>query len=211
MSVIGRRPSWDDASIPCDPWSRGYSVLELVFVVGLILTLTTVTVPNMLMALDDYRAAGAARYLSARLQRTRMEAVSRSCAVALRFNRPAAGHYEFAMYVDSNHNGVLTTEIVRGIDRALGPAESLADNFAGVEFGALPGLPSPEPGGTPPGDDPIRLGTANSATFTAIGTSTPGSLYVRSRTAQYVIRIFGETGKTRVLKFNTRTRQWEHL
>jgi type II secretory pathway pseudopilin PulG len=211
LSAIGRWPSWDDASIPRDQRLRGYSVLELVFVVGLILTLTTVTVPNMLTELDDYRAAGAARYLSARLQRTRMEAVSRSCAVALRFNRSAAGRYEFAMYVDSNHNGVLAADIMRGADPALGPAESLADNFAGVEFGALSGLPSPEPGGTPPGDDPIRLGAGNSATFTASGTSTPGSLYVRSRTAQYVIRIFGETGKTRVLRFNTRTRQWEHL
>jgi hypothetical protein len=200
--------SLDCVSIGRATSGRGYSVLELVFVVGLIVTLTTVTAPNMLMQLDDYRAAGAARYVSARLHRVRMEAVSRSCPVALRFSRSAAGRYAFAVYVDGNHNGVLASDIARGVDRSLAGPESLADSFAGVEFGALPGLPSAEPGGTPPGEDPIRLGASNGATFTPIGTSSSGSLYLRGRTAQYVIRIFGETGKTRVLKFNTRTRQW---
>jgi type II secretory pathway pseudopilin PulG len=188
---------------------RGYSLIELVFIIGLIVTVTTVTVPNMLMELDDYRAAGAARYVSARLHRTRMQAVSRSCAVALRFNRSAAGHYAFAAYVDGNRNGILTSDIGHGIDLALGPPEFLTDKFAGVEFGVLPGVPPPEPGGTPPGNDPIRLGASNAVTFTAIGTSSSGSLYLRGRTAQYVIRIFGETGKTRVLKFNIRARRWE--
>ena len=50
------------------------------------------------------------------------------------------------------------------------------------------------------------------ATFTATGTATAGSLYIRGRRdVQYVVRIFGETGKTRILKFNPRTRQWNPL
>jgi hypothetical protein len=49
-------------------------------------------------------------------------------------------------------------------------------------------------------------------TFSPIGTATSGSLYVRGpRSAQYVIRIFGETGRTRTLKFDARTRQWGPL
>ena len=82
--------------------------------------------------------------------------------------------------------------------------------FAGVDFGALPGLPPVDPGGTPPGTDPIRLGSGNILTFTPLGTASTGSLYVRGRrNSQYVIRIIGETGKTRVLKFDLVSQEWK--
>ena len=92
------------------------------------------------------------------------------------------------------------------------PPERLFDQFTGVDFGAIPGLPAVDVGGTPPGADPIRLGNSSLATFTPTGTSSSGSLYIRGRrNAQYVVRIYGQTGKTRVLKFDARTRQWKGL
>jgi type II secretory pathway pseudopilin PulG len=192
-----------------DPF--GYSLLELLFAVGLLLTMSTVTTPYLLAGIDEYHTAAAARYMSARLHRTRMEAVMRSCPVAVRFEQARDGRYGFAVYVDGNRNGVLAHDIARRIDRSIGPAEFLADSFAAVEFGTLPGLPAVDIGGTPPGDDPIRLGAASAVTFTPLGTATPGSLFIRGRRTQYVVRIFGETGKTRVQKFNTHTRQWKPL
>ena len=42
--------------------------------------------------------------------------------------------------------------------------------------------------------------------------SSAGTVYIRSRRdAQYAVRIFGETGKTRMLKFERRTRRWRPL
>lgn len=190
--------------------ASGYSVLELVFVAGTIGTLSGIAVPQFLTALDNFRTAGAARYVSARLQRVRMEAVMRSADVALQVTQTAGG-YCFGVYADGNRNGIRTRDIQRGIDRALGATERLADHFTGVDFGAIRNLPPVDPGGTPPGDDPIRIGAGNLATFTTAGTATAGSVYIRGRTAQYVVRIFGETGKTRVLKFDSRTRQWRPL
>ena len=60
----------------------GYSLIELTIVVGLIATLSAITAPPLLTNLDDFRTAGAARHLSARLQAARMEAVLRSADVA---------------------------------------------------------------------------------------------------------------------------------
>jgi prepilin-type N-terminal cleavage/methylation domain-containing protein len=57
--------------------SRGYSLLELMMVVGLGVTLSAAAVPEYLTALDEVRASGAAHHVSARLQRARMEAVRR--------------------------------------------------------------------------------------------------------------------------------------
>jgi type II secretory pathway pseudopilin PulG len=190
--------------------TRGYSLVELLFVAGLIVTISAMAIPQVATGMDEFRTAGAARYISTRLQRTRMEALARSVDVAMQFTRTANG-YAFAVYADGNRNGVLTADIEAGADRGLGAIERLRDHFAGVDFGTLPGLPAIDVGGVPPGTDPIRLGPSNLATFAAAGTATSGSVYVRGRSAQYVVRIFGGTGKTRVMKFHPRTKQWKPL
>lgn len=191
--------------------SSGYSILELTFVAGLMATLSALAVPQMLTGIDDARTAGAARYMATRFQRARMEAVMRSADVALQFTQTASG-YAYAVFVDGNRNGVRTSDIRKGVDRPIMASERLPDNFLGVDFGTIPGLPAVEAGGTPPGADPIRLGSSNMASFTPKGRSSSGSVYIRGRrNAQYVVRIFGETGRTRVLKFDARANQWKPL
>jgi type II secretory pathway pseudopilin PulG len=190
---------------------RGYSLLELLVAMALSVTLGAASIPQYVVAMDDVRARGAAYYISGRLQRARMEAVLRSAMVGVQFT-PTASGYSYAVYVDGNRNGVLTRDIQRGVDRLIAAAEKLPDQFAGVEFGAIPGLPAVDPGGTAPGSDPIRLGSGNIASFSAMGTSSSGTVYIRSRRdAQYAVRIFGETGKTRMLKFEPRTGLWRQL
>jgi hypothetical protein len=190
--------------------ASGYSVLELVFVAALITTVSGVAVPQLSTALDEFRAAGAARYVSSRLYRARMDAVMRSTSVAIQFSRTGAS-YTYAAYQDGNDNGVLTSDIRAGLDRQVSALESLRDQFTGVDFGAIPGLPPIDPGGTPPADDPIRLGAANILTFTSRGTSSSGTLYVRGRRSQYAVRVYGDTGKCRVLKFQSHAHRWSPL
>jgi len=189
----------------------GYTIVELVFALGLTATLGSVAVPQMLVGLDDFRTAAAARQITARLQRARMDAVVRSADVGVQVTQGVDG-YRCAVYVDGTRNGVRTLDIQRGTDKQLVPPERLFDHFPGVDFGALPGLPAVDAGGTAPGTDPIRLGSSDLATFTASGSSTSGSLYIRGRrNAQYVVRIYGQTGKTRILKFDVRSWQWKAM
>jgi type II secretory pathway pseudopilin PulG len=188
-----------------------FSLIELLFVLGFAATLGAVAVPQLARSVDDMRTRGAARYLATRLQQTRMNAVMRSRDTAMRFTTMGST-YSFTVYADGNRNGVRTADIERGIDRPVQAAERLSDQFRGVDFGAAPALPPVDAGGTPPGTDPIRLGAGNLATFTSTGTATAGSLYIRGRgNAQYVIRVFGDTGKIRVLTFNARSREWTPL
>ena len=190
---------------------QGYSLLELLFVAGLVATITSVAVPQVLQSIDDFRVVGAVRYMSTRLQQTRMEAVARTASAALRFAREG-DTYRYAVYLDGNGNGVLSRDIQRGVDREIRPGEYLRDLFPGVDFGTIPGLPPVDSSSSAPGDDPIRFGSSKMVTFTAIGTSTPGSVYIRGRRqAQYVIRVFGDTGKTRILKFDSGRGVWRQL
>jgi type II secretory pathway pseudopilin PulG len=184
--------------------ASGFSVIELLFTAGFVATLSGVAVPPLLRTVDDHRAAGAARYIASRLQRARMEAVLRSVNVAVHFSTSG----EFATYVDGNGNGVLSSDIRDGSDPRFGAPEHLAASFSGVAFSVLPGLPSVESGAAAPGTDPIHLGSSDTASFTPLGTSSSGSVYLRSRTRQMVVRIYGDTGKVRILRFDESTRQW---
>jgi Type II transport protein GspH len=185
-----------------------FSFIDILFVLGTAATVSAVAVPETLTAIDDSRTAAAARYVATRLQRTRMEAVSRNGSAALRFTR-LSDRYEFAGYVDGNRNGVLTRDIQSGVDRLFQPTDRLTDHFSGVDFGAVADLPAVDPASPAPGDDPIRLGSGDMVTFTPTGTSSSGSLYIRGRRGtQYVVRVYGETGKTRILRFNAGNDQW---
>ncbi len=187
------------------------SLVDLMFALGLSITLAGIAVAQTLGSLGDMRAVAAARYVSARLQHTRVDAIVRGRRAALRITRDADG-YSLVRYVDGNRNGVLSADIQSGVDRAIDASEKLEHRFGGVTFGAIAGLPPVDPGGPPPGNDPIRTGAGNMVTFTPTGTSSSGSLYILGNNgAQLVVRVFGQTGKTRVLKFDARNGQWRAL
>jgi prepilin-type N-terminal cleavage/methylation domain-containing protein len=187
----------------------GYTLIELMFALALSLTLGAIAAPQLLAAVEDVRSAGAARYLATRLQQARMEAIVRAADVGWQFVITEGG-YTYTPYMDGNGNGIRTRDIQGGIDRRIGAVERLTSHFAGVDFGVLPGLPAIDSSGIPPGTDPIKFGSSHIVTFTALGTSSSGSLYVRGRrNAQYAIRILGETGRVRVLKFDARSQKWK--
>ena len=189
----------------------GFTFIELLFAVALMAVLGAAAAPQLLAGLDEWRTRGAVRYVSSRLYQARMEAALWNADTAVRF--VAAGStYEYFTVVDGNRNGIRAADIQAGVDRAVHHTERLADKFAGVDFGALPGLPAVDPSGTAPGADPIRLGTGDMVTFTPLGSSSPGSLYIRGRgNVQYVVRLFAETGKIRILRYYPGTREWKQL
>jgi Type II transport protein GspH len=188
---------------------RGFSVLEMIFVCGLIVTAAGVAVPLLLSGLDAARTTGAARHLAGRLNLARMEAVKRSAYVALRIEGADTG-YRYTFYVDGNRNGVRTRDIDQQIDRAIKPPERLSDNFSGVVFGILEGVKAIDGSGAlAAGSDPIRFGSSDLLSFSPIGSATAGTFYLHGqRKQQMAVRVLGVTGRVRVLRFDFATGQW---
>ena len=79
--------------------------------------------------------------------------------------------------------------------------------FPGVQVAVDPTIRGP--GSEPPSPDPVRFGSSNLASFSALGSCTAGTLFLRSPMgAQYAVRLAGATGRTRVLRYAPATRTW---
>jgi hypothetical protein len=185
---------------------RGRSLLEVLLVLATSLTVGAFAMALTSSAVDEMRTAVAARYVAGRIGSTRIDAVRRSSAVAMRFE-PVGDDYMYAPYEDGNGNGVRTAEIRSGVDRPLGPYERLSDKFPGVHFELAPGIPDAD-GEAGTGADGVRIGSARLLTMSVDGTATSGTLYVRGRRGQYAVRVLGVTGRTRMLQYSPGDRTW---
>jgi type II secretory pathway pseudopilin PulG len=187
--------------------NRGYSLLEMLVVVTLVIIVSGMAVPIMSSVVDHARTAAAARYLAGKLMLNRMDAVKRSTFVALRFE-PKEGRYQFRTFVDGNGDGLRAADVTRNIDLPHGLSEALDYHFPGVSFGisegVLPVSPDEELNG-----DPIRIGRSEFLSFSPFGSATSGTLYIRGRPKhQYAVRILGVTGRITILRFDFTRRRW---
>ena len=179
--------------------AAGLTLLELLFVLGLVSVLAAVAVPQVLVSLDRSRGFGAARYLGTRLALARTQAVARGASVALQFVDGPRG-IRFGAYQDGNRNGVRTVDISTGVDRQVEPTVSLSELFPGVQIGIVPAGDE---------DDPLQIGRSNLMSFSPSGTSTSGTIYVRGADGtQWAVRVLGATGRTRVLRFDAAKKEW---
>lgn len=185
----------------------GFTLLELLFVLGLLAAAAVVSLAGMGPALDEIGTSLAARYVEGRIADARMRAIARSASVGLYFERSGTG-YRFAEYVDGNANGIRSADIVSRIDRQVVGWQRLGESFPGIEFGLLPGVPEVDSAAAGTNLDGVRLGVSRILTLTPEGSSSSGTLYIRGRRVQYAVRMMGVTGRTRVLRFDAGTGRW---
>lgn len=187
--------------------SPGFTILELLFVMGLAGTLAAIAVPYSLRALDDFQTHSAARHLAQRIGSARFDAIKRSNAHGFRFT-PSAHDYTVTAVADGNRNGLRTAELASGVDRLLSEPERLDRHFAGVSFGLVEGVPDADGHAAGTGDG-VRIGSARLLAVNADGTATSGTLYLRGRgRSQYAVRVLGVTGRVRILKFDHFRSRW---
>ncbi len=192
------------------PRESGLTLLELLFTVAILVTILAIGLPATADAVDAHRTASAARYLAGRVHLARMEAVKRTTSVGLKFEE-AGEDYAFTTYVDGNGNGIRTRDIQLGTDTMLMPRERLADNFGSVRFGLMPGVPDADGDADNADGDGVRIGSARLLTLGPNGTATSGTLYVHGRRLQFAVRVFGVTGRARVLRYDAAARKWTVL
>ena len=185
--------------------ASGYTLLELLLVVGLGTTLVGLALPLWASTTDHMAGSAATRQLAGRIAQARLEAVRRSSVVGLRFERQRAD-YTYQLLLDGNGNGLRAADVASGADTPLAPPERLAEQFRDVSFGLLPSVP--EIDGATGNPDGVRIGATSFLSLTPLGTATGGTLYVRSARSQFAIRILGATGRARVFFYDPGLRRW---
>ncbi len=207
MTIV---PARVRASGPGLSFPRGFTSLELVIVLALGAALVTATAAGAFQLQASLAIRSAAAELAAAFFRARSYALTRGVAVALKF-RTDGGRYEWALYRDGNGNGVRTSEIASGVDRSLGL--SIPWLRGDVRPGILQDSPVPDPAS--PGskldrlDDPIRFNNSDLCSFSPVGESTPGSVYLwDGRDRMAVVRVFGRTAKIHTLYFVRGEKSW---
>jgi len=184
----------------------GASLLELTIAMALVVTTAAFSAPALASSVDAGRVRQAAQYLAAQCRNARIEAVARDTTSAIVFDR-VGDRWQIQRCTDGNGNGVRRADITRGRDTcASGPVE-LGALFSGVAIAVDASLPDPDNG--PGSADAVRFGSSDVASFTATGTATAGTVYIRSAGgAQFAVRVAGATGRTRVLRFDSAQRTW---
>jgi len=145
------------------------------------------------------------------LRKARQLAISESSKVGLKF-RTEGDRYSYTLYRDGDGDGLLTVDIDSGVDPELVPLRMLAHMGADVRFGFPEGVVPADPGspGSPLDrlDDPIRFGNSDIASFSPLGESTPGSLYLTGGGHLFAVRVFGRTGKVKVIRYERESDSW---
>ena len=188
---------------------RGLALVDIVATLSLVLTTSAITVPVIGRTLErEYTVIGA-RHLAGLLMRARAEALRRSTAVAARFET-VDDRTRVRLFADGNGNGVLQRDIDRGTDRPVSEYEWL--DVHGRDVSLRINQSVVDPGGTgilAPGSDPLRIGRSAFVTFGPLGGSSSGTLFVATRRGpQMAIRVFGGSGRVRVLTFDPRAGAW---
>lgn len=187
---------------------EGVSLVELIIAMGVIVAVAGIATPLTATVVDGSRARQGAGFLAARIRAAKLDAVSRASSVALVFDR-VGPRWTFRVCVDGNGNGVRRSELSASDRCPEGPfdVESL---FPGVRIFVDAAIAGPD--GEPGSSDAVRFGRSDIVSCSAAGGCTSGSLFLQSSLGdQYLVRVAGVTGRTRILQYDARLRVWREI
>jgi Tfp pilus assembly protein FimT len=189
--------------------TSGAAFIDIIVATLLCFLMAAIAVPVIGGTLDRERTIVGAHYLAGQLQRARLESLKRARFVAVRL-RVIGDRTELQLFADGNGNGVLQRDVDRGIDPPLTPASWLDDQARDMSLRINQEILDVSGSAVlARDDDPLRIGNTSMLAFSPLGSATSGTLYVAAhRGPQMAIRVFGATGRVRVLMFDTQTRQW---
>ena len=190
--------------------ARGVALVDIVASTALAVIVMAMAVPVIGGTLEREHALVGAQYLAGQAQRARFEALRRSTSVALQV-LIVGDRTSLRLFSDGNGNGVLQRDIDRGVDPPLTDSEWLDTHARDVSLRLNQGVSDiGGAGALAKGDDPLRIGRTSLLVFSPLGGSTTGTLYVAAqRGPQLAVRMYGATGRLRVLRFNDQSRTWQ--
>lgn len=186
-----------------DKDKAGRSLLELVVAMALMGTFAGMGVPRGWALVKEYRLRGAAHYFRGLIRQVRSEAAAKVRYTGIVFEE-IDGEPVLTIHADGNGNGIRRADIRSGVDERIRGPWRLSDLFPGVRYGSPP---SSEGGPLFP---PLRIGRSHILSFSPIGSSTSGTIFLSNDQGFiYAVIVLGTTGRVRLARY--RNGRWGPL
>jgi hypothetical protein len=171
-------------------------------------------VPPLLQLAAGLRVELAAAEVASTFHVARAYAIQHSANVGLKFLVESDGSVTWALYRDGDGDGVLSADIESGDDPLALPRTRLAHLGRQIRFGFPPGRAPRDPGDPRRRlsglDDPIRFNRSDIASFSALGTATPGTVYITDGMHHLAAaRVTGRTGRIVRLSYDVVSERWQ--
>lgn len=192
---------------------RGYQLIELLIALAISSLVLTLGIPPLLQLAAGLRVELAAAEVASAFHVARGYAIRHDANVGLKFQVDADGAVTWGLYRDGDGDGVLSADILSGADPQVMPRVRLAHLGRQIRFGFPPGRAPRDPGDPRRRldrlDDPVRFNRSDIASFSPIGTATPGTVYVTDGMRHLsAARVFGRTGKIGCLAYDVERELW---
>lgn len=201
---------------PRSPVARrasGVGLVEALAVVAVAGLVIAMAVPHVAALRDSDRGGAAARRMAALFRDARWDSVAERRIAGFRFDRDARGWF-WQRVVDGDGDGLRTGDIDRGVDVRNPERGRIEDRVAGAWLG----FPSPGPypkippsrGNLADTVDPIQFGRSDLVSFTPLGRSSSGTVYVTDRAGNlYGVVLFGPSTRVRIWRWDRGERRWK--
>jgi prepilin-type N-terminal cleavage/methylation domain-containing protein len=191
---------------------HGFTLAELMAALAIAAILLLITLPTIASMRIEGRVAAGARELAMTFHALRWQSVAKNRNHGLLFDRSENGWIWFLVQ-DGNGNGLRTAELRTGVDITLSGPHSIEESDGLVKLGfpatgRLPAIP-PRRGAIAELDDPVKFGRSNLVSFSPLGSSSSGTLYLTDgRHKLYAVVLFGPTARVRVWRYDLREGVW---
>lgn len=191
---------------------RGFTLIDLLIAMAIIGLTTAIAAPQWQSLRRGAAVRAAANELRSVFRMARSRAITRGANAGVKFTR-GAYDWQYTIYDDGDGDGVRNDDIRKGIDRRVnGPAYVIRGReLASI---SIPSSVTTDPDGSAmrAGASPVRFGTSTICSFSPIGASTPGTIYLADAAGQaYAVRVFGGSARVRMLRYNGQRRRWEQM
>lgn len=192
--------------------SRGAGLVGWIVALALVGLAAAAALPSAGRLLAGARGAAGAREMATRFMALRWKSVATHRAHGMHFVQDLRG-WKWFVVRDGNGNGVRTAEVRSGVDPTLSGPHRLESLIEDMTPGfpprrSFPRIP-PARGALGALGDPVKFGPSNVISFSPLGTSSSGTLYVTDGQRQlWGVRLYGHTTRVRVWRFTWDSGRW---